>query len=86
MAPPGPFRIPLIAINRLRVRASYVADCIKRMDGHIRQKNMVHSLAEPPEMSWDKKINVHCRDFSDQTLIQQAPDFPHCPDEICDSG
>ena len=40
--PPGPFRIPLFAINRLRVRTGQVASGVKRMDGHIRQQNVVH--------------------------------------------
>src|ERR1700732_1061413 len=77
MLPPRSFRIPLIAVDRLRVRTDQITSRVKWMDGHIGQQNMVHFLAEPSKMSRDKKINVHRRNLSDEALIQQAPDFAH---------
>src|SRR5207249_1908629 len=77
MFPPGPFRVPLFTINRLGIRTGQVTRCVKRVDRHVRQKNMIHFFSEPSKMRWNEKVDVHSSDFSDKTLLQQAPDLAY---------
>src|ERR1700751_1743910 len=74
---PGIRRNPFIAKDGVRIHPEQEAHCIKRMDGHIGQKNVRHALAESAEVRAGKEINMNGGNF---TYSSSFNHLAHLPD------